>query len=219
MVSTRRVHSESRPPFEAWMDQLGFPALTRECLRSIAQHPEQLLVGQEMVEILHQLNMDDVTLQAALIFPYCQQHSLSGEDIHSQFGKDIAKLIEGVRKMEAIRALHGRNLTQQKHKEQHIDSIRRMLLAMVEDVRAVVIKMAERICALQKVKQADEETRVMVATECSSIYAPLANRLGIGQLKWELEDLAFRYLHPNTYKQIASMLDEKRADRTEYIAD
>ena len=219
MVSTRRVHSESRPPFEAWMDQLGFPALTRECLRSIAQHPEQLLVGQEMVEILHQLNMDDVTLQAALIFPYCQQHSLSSEDIHSQFGKDIAKLIEGVRKMEAIRALHGRNLTQQKHKEQHIDSIRRMLLAMVEDVRAVVIKMAERICALQKVKQADEETRVMVATECSSIYAPLANRLGIGQLKWELEDLAFRYLHPNTYKQIASMLDEKRADRTEYIAD
>ena len=74
-----------------------------------------------------------------------------------------------------------------------------MLLAMVEDVRAVVIKMAERICALQQVKKADEETRVMVARECASIYAPLANRLGIGQLKWELEDLAFRYLHPITY--------------------
>ena len=217
MVSTRKVHNESRPPFEAWMDELQFPESTKGCLRSIAKEPEQLLVGQEMVEILHQLNMDDVTLQTALVFPYCQQHLLNSDDIQSQFGSDIAKLIEGVRKMEAIRALHGRNLTQQKQQEQHIDSIRRMLLAMVEDVRAVVIKMAERICALQKVKQADEETRVMVATECASIYAPLANRLGIGQLKWELEDLAFRYLHPVTYKQIASMLDEKRADRTDYI--
>ena len=92
-----------------------------------------------------------------------------------------------------------------------------MLLAMVEDVRAVVIKMAERICALQQVKKADEETRVMVARECASIYAPLANRLGIGQLKWELEDLAFRYLHPITYKQIAKQLDGKRRERAEYI--
>ncbi|MEC7285754.1 MAG: TGS domain-containing protein, partial [Pseudomonadota bacterium] len=81
----------------------------------------------------------------------------------------------------------------------------------------VVIKMAERICALQQVKKADEETRVMVARECASIYAPLANRLGIGQLKWELEDLAFRYLHPITYKQIAHQLDGKRRERAEYI--
>jgi GTP pyrophosphokinase len=90
---------------------------------------------------------------------------------------------------------------------------------MVEDVRAVVIKMAERICALHSVKEADEETRVIVAHECASIYAPLANRLGIGQLKWELEDLSFRYLHPMTYKRIAEMLDEKRVDREQYIID
>ena len=219
MVSTRKVHSTSRPLFEEWMDALHFSESTRQGLRTIAEEPETLFVGQEMVEILHQLNMDDVTLQAALVFPYCQQHLLTDDDIKERFGTEIAKLLEGVRKMEAIRALHGRYLTPQKQHEQQIDSIRRMLLAMVEDVRAVVIKMAERICTLQKVKQADEETRVMVATECASIYAPLANRLGIGQLKWELEDLAFRYLHPNTYKQIASMLDEKRADRTNYIAD
>jgi GTP pyrophosphokinase len=83
----------------------------------------------------------------------------------------------------------------------------------------VVIKLAERICALQQVKKADEETRVLVARECASIYAPLANRLGIGQLKWELEDLSFRYLHPETYKQIAGLLDERRADREIYIDD
>ncbi|WP_100643883.1 GTP diphosphokinase [Alteromonas facilis] len=217
MVSTRKVHSEQRPPFEQWMAQLHLPEETQQALRNISEKPEILLVGQEMVEILVQLNMDDTTLQAALVFPYCQQHALSADDVLETFGEEIAHLIEGVRKMEAIRALHGRGTKKAAFQEQQIDSIRRMLLAMVEDVRAVVIKMAERICALQSVKDADEETRVMVATECSSIYAPLANRLGIGQLKWELEDLAFRYLHPNTYKQIASMLDEKRADRTEYI--
>ncbi len=90
---------------------------------------------------------------------------------------------------------------------------------MVEDVRAVVLKLAERICTLQKVKHEDEETRVLVARECANIYAPLANRLGIGQLKWELEDHSFRYLHPNTYKKIATLLDERRSDRQQYIED
>ncbi|MBT0585215.1 GTP diphosphokinase [Alteromonas oceanisediminis] len=217
MVSTRKLHSASRPAFQQWMEALSLSESTQARLRSVTDNPETLFVGQEMVEILHQLNMDDVTLQAALVFPYCQEHLLTAEDTRTQFGEEISGLIEGVRKMEAIRALHGRNQKGNKQPEQQIDSIRRMLLAMVEDVRAVVIKMAERICALQKVKRADEETRVMVATECASIYAPLANRLGIGQLKWELEDLAFRYLHPATYKHIARMLDEKRADRTEYI--
>ena len=168
-----------------------------------------------------QLNMDDATLQAALVFPYCEQHALSEDDIYEEFGGEIRDLIVGVRRMDAIKSLHARKVKgsgfAEKSDEQHIDSIRRMLLAMVEDVRAVVIKMAERICALQQVKKADEETRVMVARECASIYAPLANRLGIGQLKWELEDLAFRYLHPITYKQIAHQLDGKRRERAEYI--
>ncbi len=219
MVSTRKVHNSERPSFEQWMEQLALPDSTKQRLREIADQPEILLVGQEMVEILIQLNMDDVTLQAALVFPYCQRHELSNQDVVDNFGSEIGSLVEGVRKMEAIRALHGRGTTRGSEHDQQIDSVRRMLLAMVEDVRAVVIKMAERICALQSVKKADEETRVMVATECASIYAPLANRLGIGQLKWELEDLAFRYLHPQTYKHIAGMLDEKRADRTQYIED
>src|SRR5690606_21021649 len=93
------------------------------------------------------------------------------------------------------------------------------LLAMVTDVRAVLIKLAERICFLREVKTLDEETRVLAAKECNEIYAPLANRLGIGQLKWELEDLAFRYLHPITYKAIAAQLHERRIDRETYIND
>jgi len=221
MVSTRKVHEADRPPFEAWLDSLELSAETKDKLSAVSSIPERLLVGQEMVEILCQLNMDDATLQAALVFPYCEQHALSEEDIHEEFGGEIRDLIVGVRRMDAIKSLHARKVNgsgfSERSDEQHIDSIRRMLLAMVEDVRAVVIKMAERICALQQVKKADEETRVMVARECASIYAPLANRLGIGQLKWELEDLAFRYLHPITYKQIAKQLDGKRRERAEYI--
>ena len=221
MVSTRKVHEADRPPFEAWLDSLELSAETKDKLSAVSSIPERLLVGQEMVEILCQLNMDDATLQAALVFPYCEQHALSEEDIHEEFGGEIRDLIVGVRRMDAIKSLHARKVNgsgfAERSDEQHIDSIRRMLLAMVEDVRAVVIKMAERICALQQVKKADEETRVMVARECASIYAPLANRLGIGQLKWELEDLAFRYLHPITYKQIAKQLDGKRRERAEYI--
>ena len=220
MVSTRTVHEEHRPPFEEWLASLNLSESTAQKLRDISHMPDKLLVGQEMVEILHQLNMDDATLQAALVYPYCQQHELSDGEVAENFGTEIEQLVVGVRRMEAIRMLHNRKQSESKLSapdEQHIDSIRRMLLAMVEDVRAVVIKMAERICALQQVKKADEETRVMVARECATIYAPLANRLGIGQLKWELEDLAFRYLHPTTYKQIAKQLDGKRRERAEYI--
>lgn len=90
---------------------------------------------------------------------------------------------------------------------------------MVEDVRAVVIKLAERLCYLRLVKNADEETRVLAAKETENIYAPLANRLGIGQLKWELEDISFRYLHPDFYKKIAKQLDEKRLDREQYMVN
>lgn len=215
MVSIRSVHKESRPSFSQWLADLDVPQKTKDKLSQISDKPDELLIGQEMVEILHELHMDDETLQAALVYPYCQIHTLSEVEIEEQFGTPIKELIVGVRRMDAIKTLQSRN----RHDETHINNLRRMLLSMVEDVRAVVIKMAERICTLHAVKEADEETRVIVAHECASIYAPLANRLGIGQLKWELEDLSFRYLHPQTYRRIAEMLDEKRIDREQYIID
>lgn len=217
MVSIRTVHQPKRPSFEEWLVKLNLPDSSKQKLREISDRPEILLIGQEMVEILHELHMDDETLQASLIYPYCEMHELTEEQIGEQFGEGIQKLIVGVRRMDAIKSLHTRANSSKKNDETQIDNVRRMLLAMVEDVRAVVIKLAERICALQKVKHADEETRVLVARECANIYAPLANRLGIGQLKWELEDHSFRYLHPDKYKQIAKLLDEKRADREHYI--
>ncbi|MFT5676705.1 MAG: GTP pyrophosphokinase [Paraglaciecola sp.] len=217
MVSIRKVHQAKRPAFDEWLDSLSLSEISKQKLRELSDTPEILLIGQEMVEILHQLHMDDETLQASLVYPYCQVHELEDEQIGLQFGEPIQKLITGVRRMDAIKSLHTRANSKNKNDEIQIDNVRRMLLAMVEDVRAVVIKLAERICALQRVKHEDEETRVLVARECANIYAPLANRLGIGQLKWELEDRSFRYLHPDTYQQIAGLLDERRSDREQYI--
>jgi GTP pyrophosphokinase len=216
MVSIRSVHQSQRPEFEVWLNDLTLSKKTKEKLRTISDEPELLLMGQEMVEILQQLHMDDETLQTALVYPYCEIHELNRDDMLGRFGPGIADLVESVRKMQAINSLQSKR---QQSDAAQVDKLRNMLLTMVEDVRAVVIKMAERICTLHKIKDEDEETRVLVAKECATIYAPLANRLGIGQLKWELEDLSFRYLHPKTYKHTANMLKEKRIDREQYIDD
>lgn len=197
----------------------------RDMLRELAgqlkkasvDKPETLIKGEEMVEILAALNLDKLGLQAALCLPAFEAGQIDNDWLIAKGGEKLASLVHTVQQMQSISELqhfqHGKpNMLQ-------IDTVRRMLLAMVEDVRAVLIKLAERICHLRILKNADEETRVLAAKECSEIYAPLANRLGIGQLKWELEDLAFRYLHPQTYKAIASQLDEKRLQREQYIDD
>lgn len=215
MVSVRTVHSEIRPGFEEWLENLKVSDNTKAKLSTILEQPEILLIGQEMVEMLQELQMDDETMLASFVYTYCQVRELSDEAVAEQFSPEIQALVQGVRRMSAIRTLHSSQFV--KADEDQIDNIRRMLLSMVQDVRAVVIKLAERIIRLRQVKDADEETRVMTARECASIYAPLANRLGIGQLKWELEDLSFRYLHPESYKHIAKMLREKRKERQDYI--
>jgi GTP pyrophosphokinase len=101
--------------------------------------------------------------------------------------------------------------------EGQLDNVRKMLVTMIDDVRVALIKLAERTSAIRAVKNAPEEKRMRVAREVFDIYAPLAHRLGIGHIKWELEDLSFRYLHATAYKKIAKLLDEKRLDREDYI--
>ncbi|RUO65516.1 (p)ppGpp synthetase I, SpoT/RelA [Pseudidiomarina planktonica] len=177
--------------------------------------PQLLLKGQEMVEILVSLNLDTDSLVAALYTPAADAGLVSDEQASQWGGPDLPILLQAVRQMQTISSLqHFRHGTPDSGQ---IDNVRRMLLSMVADVRAVLIKLAERICFLREVKDADEESRVLAAKECQDIYAPLANRLGIGQLKWELEDLSFRYLHPITYKDIAKKLHERRVDRENYI--
>ena len=229
MVTVRHSHSTVYNPGETmeWLCSLGLPEGKISCLMAAEQWLQsraltelacqQVHTGWEMVEILADLRMDKDALTAALLFPLVEAQALSCEDVQSEFPQAVVTMLAAVNQMEAIRTIPvGPN---QNPNAQQADNLRKMLLTMVEDVRAVVIKLAAQICYLRDVKNADEETRVLAAKQTNAIFGPLANRLGIGQLKWELEDLAFRYLHPQVYKKIAAQLEEKRLDREQYMKD
>lgn len=177
---------------------------------------ELLPFGVEMVEILYSLNMDSDSLLAAMLFPLANAKLIEINQIKEDFGNQISKLVKGVMEMDNIRQL---NISQSENSLQ-VDNVRRMLLAMVDDFRCVVIKLAERIVFLHDAhKKYPFDQLELAAKECANIYAPLANRLGIGQLKWELEDYCFRYLQPEEYRKIANLLGEKRLEREAYIND
>ncbi len=228
MVTVRQSHSAEYHPggTQSWLSALGLPEAKISALldaelwlhqQNLTDQEPEVQTGWEMVEILADLRMDKDALTAALLFPLVDAKLIELEQVESKFCTAVLNMLNAVRQMEAIRSIPvGPN---QSSNPQQADNLRRMLLAMVEDVRAVVLKLAAQICYLRSVKNADEETRVLAAKETNAIFGPLANRLGIGQIKWELEDLAFRYLHPQTYKQIASLLEEKRLDREQYMQD
>ncbi|PXF29666.1 (p)ppGpp synthetase [Pokkaliibacter plantistimulans] len=174
--------------------------------------------GLEMALILAELKLDSDSLVAAVLYRSVRQRKLPLERVQSDFGKDVARLIDGVMQMAAITALM-RPIKEQVlgQQESQLDNVRKMLVSIIDDVRVALIKLAERTCAIRVVKNANRKKRYLVAREVFDIYAPLAHRLGIGHIKWELEDLSFRYLQPNAYKHIAQLLDEKRLDRQQYI--
>ncbi|MDO3385875.1 GTP diphosphokinase [Gilvimarinus sp. SDUM040013] len=176
-------------------------------------------IGLEMAEILADLQLDQDTLVAAVLYRAVREEKLSLADVEKQFGDMVAKLIKGVLRMAAI--AYQRNESEEcvfgKQSDEQAENIRKMLVAMVDDVRVALIKLAERTCAIRAVKTAAPARRRQVSREVADVYAPLAHRLGIGHIKWELEDLSFRYLEPSDYKRIASLLDERRIARQEYI--
>ncbi len=198
----------------------GLAETWRYCEQQTQGKPNTLLLlwrGTEMVEILSTLSMDNDSMRAAMLFPIINSSAVDEETLRKVFRKNIVDLLHGVRNMDAFLQLKATKNGSIASKE--IDNIRRMLLAVLEDFRCVVIKLAERIAHLREVKHAPEKERVLAAKECTDIYPPLANRLGIGQLKWELEDFCFRYLHTDEYKKIARLLHDRRIDREHYIND
>ena len=230
MVSVRKSHQMSVTSFEQWLVSLDISASKCQSLEALWAKVSHLFDDKfecqskalEMVEILAPLNLDRDSLCAAFLTPLLQYKCVDMIYIEAHFDKKILMLCQGVEQMEVIKTLQHnpskKNLVSNISANQ-VDNMRKMLMAMVDDVRAVVIKLAERLCNLRLIKDIDEETRVLTAKECANIYAPLANRLGIGQLKWELEDIAFRYLHPKIYKKIAKLLDETRLAREGYMID
>ncbi|MGB0732948.1 MAG: RelA/SpoT family protein, partial [Pontibacterium sp.] len=176
------------------------------------------LTGLEMAQILSELQQDQPTIVAGILYRSVREGKLSSDKVKKAFGSEIASLIKGVRQMAAIGSrTNPRNDESVLGENAHMDNLRKMLVAMIDDVRVALIKIAERTCAIRGVKDANRKKRYLVAREVFDIYAPLAHRLGIGHIKWELEDLSFRYLKPTDYKNIAKLLDEKRLDRQDYI--
>lgn len=176
-------------------------------------------IGLEMAEILADLQLDQDALVAAILYRAVRENKITLTKVQDDFGPTVSKLVKGVLRMAAI--AYQRNEKEERvlgnEAQVQAEKIRKMLVAMVDDVRVALIKLAERTCAIRSVKMADPTRRRQVAREVSDIYAPLAHRLGIGHIKWELEDLSFRYLEPDEYKKIAKLLDERRLDRQEYI--
>ena len=226
MVAIRHSHELNPATFElaGWSESLHMSPVTFNKLQNVWQYSQEKLEpsqyelmwdGIEMAEILYGLNMDDDSLVAAMLFPLVKGNIIDLVQVKEDFSNHVKNLVKGVLEMENIRQLSSNSAS-----DLQIDNIRRMLLAMVDDFRCVVIKLAERITYLRTKNRYSEEDIVLAAKECSHVYAPLANRLGIGQLKWELEDYCFRALHPQCYRQIAKFdLGERRVDREKYIAN
>ena len=176
-----------------------------------------------LIKLLFKLEADNELLAAALLLPYTKQ-SVSITWIKEKIPPEIFPLVQGSRQMDLIDGLdiflaNNEGSPKISHKTNHkqYDKLSAMLLAIVDDVRIVVLKLAERLFTLMNAKHANKDIQQKLAQQTMALYAPLANRLGVGELKWQLEDWAFRYLEPDHYQAISKELKQRRVDREAYI--
>ena len=173
--------------------------------------------GVDTALVLAELGLDADTLAAGLLLPAVEGAELSTEEIAEDFSPAVAKLVGGAQRMASLRDYrHGANAGERADATQ-IERARKLLVALAEDARVLLIRLAERLALMRRLRSRPAEDRADIAGECLEVYAPLAGRLGIRNLKSELEDLAFRELDPPTYINIARRLDERRADRERYV--
>ncbi len=217
---------------EDWLAAIAAarPEPEREILRRAAVLATRAHAGQRrasgepyvqhslaVARILADLGLDHETLAAAILHDVVEDTGITLDDLKNDFGASIAGLVDGVTRMKVIQEFHGESAgTRRGHAQ--AENLRKMLLAMAEDVRVVFIKLADRLHNMRTLSALPEEKQQRIARETMDIFAPLANRLGIWQMKWELEDLAFRYLEPATYRDIADAVAERREDREAFIA-
>lgn len=168
--------------------------------------------GIHIATLLLELNCDQNTVAAGLAYPSVYYSQITREDLKEAVGAQIYKLLKGANKMEAIHSI--RSDSQQ---TLQLDNLRKMILAMADDIRIVLIKLAEQLAILANLKDATSEQKKQIAQLTMNLYAPLANRLGIGHFKWQLEDYAFRYLQPEQYKKLSKALNMRRNDREQFI--
>ncbi len=180
-------------------------------------HADQTRIsGEEFIlhplgvaSILADLQMDETTLAAALLHDVVEDTEITLEDIKGKFGPEIAEIIDGVTKLDRI--------SFRNREEEKAENFRKMFVAMAQDIRVVIIKLADRLDNMRTIGHLSEEKQKEKARETLDIYAPLAHRLGISQLKWQLEDLAFATLYPLRFQEIVQMVNERSTEREEYI--
>jgi len=187
--------------------------------RALAAHAGQRrLSGEEYVNhpmevaaILADLQLDAQTLAAALLHDTVEDTPLTAEQVEREFGPEVANLVDGVTKLGRI--------SLRSDQQQQAENIRKMMVAMAQDLRVVLIKLADRLHNMRTLDPLPEVKRRKISRETLDIYAPLAHRLGIGQIKWELEDLAFRNLEPDAYEDVAKRIARKRTERERLVTD
>ncbi|MDA1035873.1 MAG: bifunctional (p)ppGpp synthetase/guanosine-3',5'-bis(diphosphate) 3'-pyrophosphohydrolase [Chloroflexi bacterium] len=167
---------------------------------------------------LAELSLDSTTIVAALLHDVVEDTDTTVDDVRVQFGDEVARLVDGVTKLTKLDLMviedeghHGPT------NDGQAESVRKMLVAMAEDIRVVLIKLADRLHNMKTLKALPPHRRVAIAQETLDIYAPLAHRLGMGEMKWQLEDLAFRFIQPNQYRSISRLLASKRREREAYV--
>jgi GTP pyrophosphokinase len=199
--------------------------LTKAAAWAINAHQEQQRASGEpyhshvfaVADILNDLHLDYETLAAAMLHDVVEDTEVTLDDIRENFGPAIARMVDGVTKMDRIGEFQQEAAAGTEDQEQS-ENLRKLLLAMAEDVRVVLIKLADRLHNMRTLQHLGPESQRRIARETMDIYAPLANRLGIWQVKWELEDLALSYLEPHAYQELVRLLNEKRENREDYIA-
>jgi guanosine-3',5'-bis(diphosphate) 3'-pyrophosphohydrolase len=204
---------------EAYKPDVDRVLLTRAFDYAAAAHAGQTRQsGQEFIyhpwgaaKILAGLQLDEPTLAAALLHDVVEDTGIELEDLRSEFGDEIANLVEGVTKLTRVQF--------QSREHAEAENYRKLIVAMAEDVRVILIKLADRLHNLRTIEYLGKQKQVQKARETLEVYAPLAHRLGIHALKWELEDLAFQTLHPRKYEEIKQMVAERRTDREEHVRE
>jgi len=167
----------------------------------------------EVARILADYRLDPAVIAAGLLHDVAEDSSVNIATIRREFGEEVAGLVEGVTKMEYVQ----KQASQEQQRDREAEYLRRTLLAMNKDVRVILVKLADRLHNMRTLGYLPHDRQLRMAQETMDIFAPLASRLGIWHMKWELEDLSFRYLEPERYKMISKLIAERRTDRDIYV--
>jgi GTP pyrophosphokinase len=159
--------------------------------------------------ILADIGLDDSTISAALLHDLVEDTDVTDKDIKQEFGLEIAEMVEGVTKLGSMQFAS--------IEEQQVEDYRKMFLAMGKDIRVIIIKLADRLHNMRTLKYLKRDRQIANAKETMELYAPLANRLGLYSIKWELEDLGFKYLYPEEYHELVEGINKKREERLKFI--